>query len=63
MRSVILVVDTPYFTVTDSEGAFRLENLPDGRYSLKAWVNEKTVYSGEVTLKDGETLKINFPKR
>ena len=62
MRSVILVLDSPYFVVTDAKGVFRLEDLPTGKFVLKAWVNEKTVYAREVTLEDGDTLKVNFAK-
>jgi len=62
MRSVILVLESPYFTVTDAGGTYRLKDLPAGAYVLKAWVNEKTEYSAEVTLKEGETLEVDFTK-
>jgi hypothetical protein len=33
----IFVLDHSYGTVTDSNGDFRLENVPDGEYELVAW--------------------------
>ena len=61
MRGLILVLDTPYFVVTDADGRFRLSGLPSGHYTLKAWIDSKTTREGPVELKKGETLHIDFP--
>jgi len=61
MRGLILVVDTPYFVVTDADGRFRLSGLPSGRYTLKAWIDSKTTREAPVELKNGETQHIDFP--
>jgi len=61
MRGLILVVDTPYFVVTDADGRFRLSRLPAGHYTLKAWIDSKTTRERPVELKSGETLHIDFP--
>ena len=37
MHGVILVLPTPYFAVTDADGAFTLRAVPDGRSSVAAW--------------------------
>ncbi len=37
MHAVILVLPTPYFTVTDKKGRFRISAVPPGRYVLKWW--------------------------
>lgn len=37
MIGYIIVVKTPYFTITDSEGNFKIENVPPGQYKLKVW--------------------------
>lgn len=60
MRGLILVLDTPHFRKTDTNGQYRLENLPPGQFVLKAWLNEKTVLERPVDLKAGETLRVDF---
>src|SRR5216117_473068 len=42
MRGLILVLNTPYFVMTDTDGHFRLSGLPAGRYTLKAWIDSST---------------------
>jgi len=61
MRGLILVLDSPYYVMTDAEGRFRLRGLPSGHYALKAWVNSKTTRERPVDLKDGATLHVDFP--
>jgi plastocyanin len=60
MRGTVLVLDTPHFTRTDTTGNYRLENLPAGKFLLKAWLNESKVIERPVELRDGETLKVDF---
>jgi hypothetical protein len=61
MRGLILVLDTPYFVVTDADGRFRLSKLPSGHYMLKAWIDSKTTRERSVQLTGGETLHVDFP--
>lgn len=61
MRGIILVLETPYFIRSEASGEYRLKGLPPGRYTLKAWVNSKTTYERPVELREGMTLKANFP--
>jgi plastocyanin len=61
MRGLVLVVDSPHFTRSDTQGRYRLGGLPAGRYTLKAWVNSKTTLSRPVELKSGATLHVDFP--
>jgi len=60
MRATILVLDTPHFTVTGEGGRYALTNLPPGQFTLKAWLDERKILEKPVTLKDGETLKVDF---
>ena len=61
MRGIILVLDTPYFLVSGTDGSFRLTGLPAGTYKLKAWINSRTTLEKTVDLKPGATLKTAFP--
>src|SRR4029079_4372076 len=56
MRGLILVLDTPYFVTTGPDGKFRLSGLPEGKLTLKAWLNSKTTLEKRVELKPGESL-------
>jgi plastocyanin len=61
MRGLILVLNTPYFVMTETDGHFRLSGLPAGRYTLKAWIDSRTTREKPVELKDGQTLHVDFP--
>jgi hypothetical protein len=61
MRALILVLDTPHFTVSDVQGRYRLDGLPAGRYVLKAWLDSKTTLERPVLLQSGSTLRADFP--
>ena len=61
MRGFILVLNTPHFVMTDTNGHFRLDGLPAGHYSLKAWIDSRTTREKLVELKNGETFHVDFP--
>src|SRR5881409_4519323 len=60
MRGLILVLNTPYFVMTDTNGHFRLNGLPAGHYTLKAWIDSRTTREKPVELKSGQTLHVDF---
>ncbi len=37
MSGFIVVSPTPYFAQTDSAGNFKIDNIPDGKYTVVAW--------------------------
>lgn len=53
MRAVILVVASPYYTVTDASGAFVLAKVPPGNYTLHAQSDEKNRWTAPVTISAG----------
>jgi len=61
MRGLILVLNTPYFVMTDTDGHFRLDGLPAGHYTIKAWIDSRTTREKPVDLKNGQTLHVDFP--
>ncbi|PWU10393.1 MAG: hypothetical protein C5B50_25630 [Verrucomicrobia bacterium] len=63
MRGVILVLNTPFFTRTATNGLYRLDHLPSGKYTLKAWADEKHTFEKPVELKPHETLHVDFDGR
>jgi plastocyanin len=61
MRGLILVLNTPYFVMTDTAGHFRLDGVPAGHYTLKTWIDSRTTREKPVDLKNGQTLHVDFP--
>jgi plastocyanin len=61
MRGLILVLNTPYFVMTDTAGRFRLDKLPAGRYTLKAWIDSRTTREKPIDLKNGQTVHVDLP--
>jgi plastocyanin len=61
MRGLILVLATPHFVTTDESGHFRLSGLPAGHYTLKAWVDSRTIREHSIDLRSGSTLHVDFP--
>jgi plastocyanin len=60
MRAVVVVLDTPFFVRTDTNGFYQLTNLPAGNYVLKAWADEKRNSEKPVALQAGQTLHVDF---
>ena len=60
MHAYILVLDNPYFTVTDKDGNFTIENVPDGNYTLKAWLSPSVVLAKPVQLEGDKAVSLDF---
>lgn len=60
MNAFILVLENPYFTTTDEKGNFEIENIPAGKYTVKAWPGRWPEKSVEIEIKDSEVTTINF---
>ena len=37
MKSWVVVAEHPFYAVTDAAGAYRIANVPPGRYKLRMW--------------------------
>jgi plastocyanin len=61
MRALILVLPTPYFVTSDTDGRFKLDGLPAGHYTLKAWVDSNTTIERPIDLQEGSALQMNLP--
>lgn len=56
MVAFILVVETPFFAVTDAEGKYTISDVPDGTYSLSVWHEELDPETSEVTVSGNATI-------
>ncbi|RLD26730.1 MAG: hypothetical protein DRI75_11130 [Bacteroidetes bacterium] len=60
MQSYVLVLQNPYFTITDKEGNFNIENIPPGNYTLKVWNEKLKAQEKQITVPELGTIQINF---
>ncbi len=60
MGGWIVVAKHPYYSVTGKDGAFRLENVPAGTYTVRVWHEKLGKQEQEVTVSPGTDAKIEF---
>ena len=61
MSAYILVFAHRYFTVTDDEGRFRLENVPPGTYNVTVWNESASQDSRRVVVPEsGGDVEVDF---
>lgn len=59
MRAYILVLQNPFFAVTDKNGNFRIDNVPPGNYQLKVW-HERAVAPAQSVQVSSGAVTANF---
>jgi hypothetical protein len=50
----------PFWAVTDENGAFSIQGLPAGSYTIEVWHEKLGTKTQTITLADGETKEISF---
>jgi len=58
MAGYIIVSPTPYFAVTDANGAFKIPGVPDGAYKVSAWQEGMKVQTKPAAVSG--TAKVSF---
>lgn len=60
MISYIIVLENPYFAVTDEKGNFKIENIPSGTCLLRTWHEKMKSDPQEVIIAKGEIKEIHL---
>lgn len=56
-----VVVDNPYYAITNEDGLFEISDIPPGSYSLSVWhAGMKKYLNSEVTIEPNEKISVNF---
>jgi len=61
MAAYVLVVDSPYFAVSNASGTFEMPSVAPGRYTYHAWRSAGPDLAGSVDVLDGASLSIEWP--
>src|SRR5215218_429582 len=61
MSAYVMAVETPYFSVSDSDGRFTIAAVPPGTYTYHAWRPGAADVTGRVVLDAGTPLEIRWP--
>lgn len=62
MSGFIVVAPTPYYAEADASGAFKIDNVPDGTYTVTAWREGMKPQSKPVTLSGSATVDFALTK-
>ncbi len=62
MSGFIIVSPTPYFAKTDQSGEYRIENIPDGTYTITAWNEGRKASSRQVTVSGDTKADVTLAK-
>ena len=60
MKAFIVVLPNPYFAVTNSNGLFRISNVPAGTYTIKVWSEHGTPQTQTVEVPATGEAKVIF---
>jgi hypothetical protein len=60
MLGWVAVMPSPFFGVTDANGATKIDNVPPGKYTVEAWHETLGKQTKDVEVKAGQTAKVAF---
>ena len=60
MHATIVVLENSFFDVTDEDGRYAIQNVPDGRYRLTAWHRSLPPKTIEIEVRNGESYEADF---
>jgi len=62
MSGFIIVVPTPYYAEADASGSYKIDNIPDGSYTITAWREGMKAQSKPSAVAGGATLDFTLTK-
>ncbi len=63
MSAYVIVIETPYFAVTDRDGNYIIRNVPPGDYTVKVWHEQLGTQVKHVRVNAGSATRSDFDLR
>ena len=63
MSAYIVIVDTPYYAVTDKDGKFDIANVDSGDYTLTAWHESGAGAQQSVNMTGSQSLSVSLKRK
>lgn len=60
MHCVVLVLENPYYALTDTRNHYAISNVPAGTYKLTAWHERMPLQNKEITVPATGDVKVDF---
>jgi plastocyanin len=60
MHCIVLVLENPYFAMSDREGQYTIRNVPPGTYKLKAWHERLPFEEREIVVPTNGSVRADF---
>lgn len=60
MEAFVVVLETPYYAVSEKDGSFAIRNVPAGKYTLKIWHEKLKGAPQEITVPESGDVAVNF---
>ncbi len=60
MNAWLIIQDNPYFSITDKNGNFQINDVPPGTFKVQVWQESLGKVTQEVTVKAGEETRVAF---
>ena len=60
MSGYIIVMNNPFFVLTDKDGKYVIPDVPAGKYRLSTWHKNLETVTKEVTVPAEGTIMVNF---
>jgi plastocyanin len=62
MLAYVIILQNPYYDISDKAGNFKIENVPAGTYQLKFWNQKLEAPPEQVKVVAGKTTTVTFAK-
>ncbi len=60
MTGFVVVTDHPFFATTGSDGSFKLDKVPAGKYTIEAWHSKYGLKTATVTVEPNKSAELKF---